>query len=282
MLRRLRNKDGAVVLSLVIILMLIFPMIISGLIDMTNCTIIKRNLKQNLNMASKSAANTVDLPATRNGVYRIKDGVLNKEIYNFSLYNSTGSSNIVDSDNTYYNNENDAAKVFYTLLSYNGLVNYDITNPENIEKDIVTSNNKSPLDGNKSEKYSRVSYSQGEEKNASGKVIQRAAAFSMLVVNNDYDYVNAVVRGDISTRDKVSLTDTNVGQPGSSIIATGDSGKVDVSFPNLTIDTINPTVVSVGIERYELSPIFKIFGFQNIYLKEYATSELVVTDLYWE
>ena len=75
------NKNGGSVIALVIVLMLIFPFIISGLIDLTNCSMLKRTLKQELNSAVKAAANSIDVKATRNGVYKIADGVLCTDVY---------------------------------------------------------------------------------------------------------------------------------------------------------------------------------------------------------
>lgn len=278
-LRKIKEKDGAAVLTLVIILMLMFPLIISGLIDMTNCTLIKRNLKQNLNMASKAAANTVDMPATRNGVYRIKDGILYDKIYDFNDYEGKSkytTSIGVNGEYKYYDDENDAAKVFYSFLTYNNLIDYKINEANShYSYSYITSENTNPITG-QTEKYVRINYKQPKDY-SNGK---RESEYSFIIINNDYPYATELAQKNpvAVNRDMVSLSNDNIGI--SQIY--GSSSETTLDGRTLKVNACNPTVVSVGVVKYELSPIFRIIGKKEVYLKEYSTSELIMNDDYWE
>ena len=221
-------------------------------------------------MAAKAAANTMDMYATRDGIYRIKDGLLTNDIYDFDIYQ--GGTYYTD-DLKYVKNENDAAKVFYSLLSYNNFIDYSLENTNDEDRhEYITSNNTNPIgNGNNTEKYVRVKYSQ----NADYANKKRASEFSFIVINNNYDYVDALVNTENLTRDNIILTNENINI--NQVYETGETETIS----NIVVATENPTVVGVGVVKYELSPLFNIFGIQNIYLKEYATSELIISDNYW-
>ena len=76
----------------------------------------------------------------------------------------------------------------------------------------------------------------------------------------------------------VSLSNDNIGI--SQIY--GSSSETTLGRKTLKVNACNPTVVSVGVVKYELSPIFRIIGKKEVYLKEYSTSELIMNDDYWE
>ena len=60
----------------------------------------------------------------------------------------------------------------------------------------------------------------------------------------------------------------------------------NTAAPNTSIyiDSYRPTAIGMAVVEYEPSKLFHIFGdnFKKIYIKEYATAELIVSDSYWK
>lgn len=278
---RIANKKGATVVALVIVLMLIFPFIISGLIDFTNCSVIKKTLKQELNSATKAAANSLDMKSAKNGVYRIQDGVLN-----VGAYGSKALTGDMLVHNEYYKNSyNNAGNIFFTLLGYNNLIREDAWDNVVIDTETYTNgyNNNESTSSAPIFKYTMI----GDKSSAK---LKRTTKVFYTIVNNSYNYnkeIDKYIKANptaiintisIPLNDKTGLQDVTNKTWANWNPATNEENNIDVK-----VDSYRPTVVGVAIVEYEPSPIFRFFGdkYKKIYIKEYATSELIISNNYW-
>lgn len=283
------KKDGGTVISLVIVLMLIFPFIISGLMDITNCSMLKRQLKQQLNSATKAAANSIDVKATRNGVYRIADGVLCEDVYGKSITSGT----TYYPSNYYHKKYFDSGEVFFTILEYNKVIGTNTNQSvwDNANLVISKGNYKNGYPGCVNESYSPIcTYSMTGDK--SSKSLKRNTRVFFTIVNNNYNYNRQI--------DKYLKLNDNLDPTTITIPINETTGLVDGSdntwanwtinnsetptTTNIYVNSYRPTAVGMAIIEYEPSKIFHIFGdsFEKIYIKEYATAELIVSDNYWQ
>lgn len=281
------NKNGGSVIALVIVLMLIFPFIISGLIDLTNCSMLKRTLKQELNSAVKAAANSIDVKATRNGVYKIADGVLCTDVYG----TMASTSSTFYSTNCYYKKKYfDAGKVFFEVLEKNKLIgtgtNAKVWDNVSIQKS--TFKNAYPAcEYDSSSPW--CTYEMSGNKNSAS--LKRNTKVFFTIVNNGYyynskidDYLDA---NPTQTTEPISI---EIGQNTGLIEGTTNSwanwnpmGANASTNTTIYIDSFRPTVIGMVVVEYEPSKLFHLFGnnFKKIYIKEYATAELIVSDTYW-
>ena len=119
MVRKLNNKQGGIMILIVILSALLFPIIMSGIIDLTNIYKIDKQLKTSLNAATKSASSRIDWSAVPDGVFRIDEPVarnvfldiLNKNlgvsaqpVNNYYHAVSANTGNSVSAYVTIYNN----------------------------------------------------------------------------------------------------------------------------------------------------------------------------------
>ena len=283
--QRYKNKKGGSVIALVIVLMLIFPFIVSGLIDLTNCSVLKRTVKQELNSSAKAAANTIDVKATKNGVYRIADGVLAKEVYG----SKTQDGLYYDNQNYYVPSYNNAGRIFFQTLSLNELIDENAWETCSKDTQKVTYTN-----GYSGKVYSSsapmLSYSMTGDKSSND--LKRSTKVMFTIVNNNYEYNKEM---DVYVKNHPSATidivpvviDNNTGLvegASNSWANWNPMGKTPTDNTTLYVNSYRPTVVAMAVVEYEPSKIFNVFGnnYEKIYIKEYATAELIISDNYWQ
>ena len=282
------SKKGGSVIALVIVLMLIFPFIISGLIDLTNCSMLKRTLKQELNSAVKAAANSIDVKATRNGVYRIADGVVCSDVYG----DSAQASSTFYSTNCYYKKKYfDSGEIFFTVLEKNKLIGTGTTTPvwDNVSIQKSTFKNAySACDYDSSSPW--CTYSMTGDK--SSATLKRSTKVFFTLVNNGY-YYNSKIDDFVymNPNEPTEPIEIEIGESTGLIDGTKNTWAnwnpmSNTAAPNTSIyiDSYRPTAIGMAVVEYEPSKLFHIFGdnFKKIYIKEYATAELIVSDSYWK
>jgi len=85
---RLNNKKGAVFILLVMVLALLFPVIIAGVIDVSNLYRLNKDLKFSLNAATKSAATRADWELIPEGIFLFDEPASSEaicEVFNSNL-----------------------------------------------------------------------------------------------------------------------------------------------------------------------------------------------------
>ena len=288
------GKKGASVITTVIILMLIFPFIVSALIDMSNCLSIKRNMKTELDIATKAAANSVDMKAARCGVYRIADGELSAEAY--------GSA----AANPYNKDYCDAGTVFFSLLNSNGLVTESAASVMNQQH--RTAQLGTGADSGytvQSTPYEWVW--QQNAGNGSGAVTDgrgnrvHDVKVEMMVLNNRYGFVKGLREYkknrysyqtgtiEVPFASDPELGDWSTWQPCEGYGKESASGTLNIkdeSVPSyIPVSTDRPAVYAAAVVQYTPSKIFSMFfgkQYSTIYIKAYSVSELIVSDGFWE
>lgn len=88
MINKVRNKKGGTVLIIVMMLALLFPVVITGVIDLTNITKIQKRLKNVLNVSVKSASSRVAWDYVPEGYFLIDEKEAEKafvDIFNSNM-----------------------------------------------------------------------------------------------------------------------------------------------------------------------------------------------------
>lgn len=105
MLQKLKSTKGSAIILIVITLVILFPIILSSIIDLSNIYRISKTLKNSLNASVKSASSRIDWTKVHDGIFEIdviKAERAFKEIMNLNLnvdltYN--GRYFVYDNDN---------------------------------------------------------------------------------------------------------------------------------------------------------------------------------------
>ena len=127
--------------------------------------------------------------------------------------------------------------------------------------------------------------------NKTSNTLKRNTRVFFTVVNNGYEY-NSKLENYMKINENQAITPIEIPISTSTGLSDGNvntwanwNPSTQTGEPmSIYVYSHRPTAVGMAVIEYEPSKIFSFFGknFEKIYIKEYATAELIVNENYWQ